>query len=105
MDTDRCKDAVAAYERALAIRFDADVATDRGVCLARLGDRERAAAAFEFVTIKDPSHWKARYNLTALLTELGRIDDARESLAVLERQRADEEARMRTLRQALGTSR
>src|SRR5687768_8999295 len=57
MDAEKCAEAVAAYEQALAVRFDADVATDRGVCLRQLGDRERALAAFEFVTMKEPSHW------------------------------------------------
>ena len=91
MDAGRCADAIAAYDQALAVRFDADVATDRGVCLRQLGDRQRALTAFEFVTLKVPSHWKARYNLTAMLLELGRVEEARASFAVLKRQRPGDE--------------
>jgi len=91
MDAGRCAEAIGAYDRALAVRFDPDVATDRGVCLRQLGDRERAIVAFEFVTLKAPSHWKARYNLTAMLIELGRVDEARASFAVLKRQRPTDE--------------
>src|SRR5688572_12366636 len=76
MDAEKCAEAVAAYEQALAVRFDADVATDRGVCLRQLGDREHALAAFEFVTMKEPSHWKARYNLAAMQLELGQVAQA-----------------------------
>lgn len=99
MDGERCEDAIAAYESALAIRFDADAATDRGVCLRQLGRREQALAAFEFVTLKEPSHWKARYNLTAMLLELGHVDQAKQSFAILRGQRPDDEA-VRTLEQA-----
>lgn len=99
MDADRCKDAIAAYESALAIRFDADAATDLGVCLRQVGQREQAMATFEFVTLKEPAHWKARYNLTAMLLELGRVDEAKKSFAVLRSQRPDDDA-LKTLEQA-----
>ncbi len=104
MDAGRCKDAVAAYERALAVKFDADAATDRGVCLRQLGDRDRALAAFEFVTLKEPSHWQARYNMTAVLIDLGRIDEARASFAILQKQRPGDEA-LKPIAQALASSR
>jgi len=100
MDAGRCEEAIAAYARALEVRFDADAATDRGVCLRKIGQREQAQAAFEFITLKDPSHWKARYNLTAMLLEAGRVEAARASFAKLERLGGDDEA-IRTLRQAL----
>lgn len=99
MDAGRCEDAIAAYESALAIRFDADAATDLGVCLRQLGQREQALATFEFVTLKQPAHWQARYNLTAMLLELGRVDRARASFEILRQQRPDDEA-LRTLEQA-----
>ena len=92
MDAKRCDEAIAAYEKALVIRFDADAATDRGVCLRQLGRRDEALAAFEMVMLKDPSHWQARYNLTAMLLELGRVDDAKLSFAILKRQRPQDEA-------------
>ena len=100
MDAQRCDEAIAAYDRALAIRFDADVATDRGVCLRQMGKREDALAAFELIMLRSPSHWQARYNLTAMLLELGRIDDARHSFAILKRQRPNDEA-VKKLEQAL----
>ena len=102
MDAGRCKDAVAAYERALAIQFDADAATDRGVCLRQLGDRDRALAAFEFVTLKEPSHWQARYNMTAVLLDVGRVEEARASFAILQKQRPGDEA-LQPLEQALAS--
>lgn len=100
MDAGRCEDAIAAYESALAIRFDADAATDRGVCLRQLGRGEQALAAFEFVTLKEPSHWQARYNLTAMLLELGRADEARVSFAALKTQRPNDD-KLHVLEQAL----
>ena len=99
MDAGRCNDAIAAYDSAIAIRFDADTATDLGVCLRQTGQREQALATFEFVTLKEPSHWKARYNMTAMLLELERIDQAKTSLDILRRQRPDDAA-LRTLEQA-----
>ncbi len=103
MDAGRCQDAIAAYERALSIRFDADTATDRGVCLRQTGQREQAMAAFEFIALKEPSHWKARYNLTAMLLEAGRVDEAKKSFAILQRLGGDNEA-MRALGQALSAA-
>jgi Flp pilus assembly protein TadD len=100
MDAGRCEDAVAAYDSALSIRFEADTATDLGVCLRQLGRREQALATFEFVTLKEPSHWQARYNLTAMLLELGRVDEARVSFAVLKTQRPNDDT-LRVLEQAL----
>ena len=82
------------------MRFDADIATDRGVCLRRLGRREEALAAFEFITLKDPSHWKARYNLTAMFIEANRRTDAERSLLLLRKLDADPEA-VNTLDKAL----
>jgi tetratricopeptide (TPR) repeat protein len=104
MDAGNCRDAVAAYERALSIRFDADAATDRGVCLRQLGDRQRALAAFEFVTLKQPAHWQARYNLTAVLLELGRVDEAEASLNVFRTQRPGSEE-LRVLERGLAAAR
>lgn len=77
MDEERYREAIAAYDRALAIRFDSDVATDRGVCFRLLNEPDRALAAFEFVTLKDPQHWKARYNRAVVLLQLGRVEEAR----------------------------
>ena len=77
MDEERYREAIEAYDRALTIRFDADVATDRGICYRLLNEPERALAGFEFVTLKDPAHWKARYNRAVVLLQLGRVDEAR----------------------------
>ena len=100
MDAGRCEDAIAAYESALSMRFDADAATDRGVCLRQLGRKEQAMAAFEFVTLREPKHWKARYNLTAMLIEAGRKDEAMKSFSLLEKLGAEDEA-VQALRKAL----
>jgi len=100
MDAGRCEDAVAAYERALSIRFNADTATDLGICQRQLGRREQALATFEFVTLKEPSHWQARYNLTAMLLELGRVDEARTSFGILKKQRPNDDT-LRVLEQTL----
>lgn len=105
MDAGRCEEAIAAYESALALRFVADVATDRGVCLRELGRREQALAAFEFVVLKDPSHWKARYNLTAMLLEARRLAEAEASFAVLKRLAPTDDDAMRTLERAFASAR
>jgi tetratricopeptide (TPR) repeat protein len=77
MDQKQYPRAVEAYDRALAMRFDANVATDRGVCLRLAGDRDRALSTFDFVLLKDPEHWQARYNRAVVLMEMKRLDAAR----------------------------
>jgi tetratricopeptide (TPR) repeat protein len=92
MDAGQFQQALAAYDRALAIKFDANVATDRGVCFRELGQRERALTAFEFVTMKEPAHWQARYDKAVLLLEMQRYDDVQRELDVLVREHPDEPA-------------
>jgi tetratricopeptide (TPR) repeat protein len=77
LDEKRYRDAVAAYDPALALRFDPNVATDRGVALRETGEHDVALAAFEFVLLRVPTHWQARYNRAVVLMQMGRLDDAR----------------------------
>lgn len=92
MDAGQFRPALAAYDRALAIKFDANVATDRGVCFRELGERDRALTAFEFVTMKEPAHWQARYDKAVLLLEMQRYDDAKREIDVLAREHPTEPA-------------
>jgi Flp pilus assembly protein TadD len=92
MDQSRCNEAIAAYDRALAIRFDANVATDRGVCLRMMGERDRALTAFEFVLMREPKHFQARYNKAVVALELGQVERARTLAAELLAERPSDSA-------------
>jgi len=92
MDQKRYVDAIAAYDRALAIRFDPDVATDRGICLRELGQKELALAAFEFITLRVPDHWQAHYNRAVVLLQMDRIDAAREEAVKLKVRQPDNQS-------------
>ncbi len=90
MDAQRYNDAVADFDRALSMRFDPDVATDRGICLHRIGRSVEALADFDYVTIRSPHHWQARYNKAVVLIESGRTEEARRELAILQQQNPGE---------------
>lgn len=93
MDAGKYKEAVAKYRSALEIRFDADVATDLGVCYRQSGDPNMALLAFRDVIASSPGHWQARYNAAVILLELGQFREAKQLIAGLRRERpADDSA-------------
>jgi len=72
----RFDEAVSSYDRALAIRPDADTLNNRGNALQALGRRAESLASFEKASTLQPRNLQALYKRGVLLAELGRIDEA-----------------------------
>jgi cytochrome c-type biogenesis protein CcmH/NrfG len=67
-DSDQPKEAVEAYSKYLAIKPDnADVRTDMGIMLRKLGDSDRALEEFRKAAQSDPKHVHSRYNICVVL--------------------------------------
>lgn len=84
MDDEKYAQAIRSYERALALRDDARVLTDLGICYRHTREGGKALAAFERALKIDPLLWQADYNRAVLLADAGRIEEAR---AIAERLR------------------
>ncbi len=72
----RFVEAVASYDRALAIAPDADTLTNRGNALQGLNRLEDALASYETALARDPNNVQALFKRGVVLGELGRADDA-----------------------------
>jgi predicted O-linked N-acetylglucosamine transferase (SPINDLY family) len=72
----RFQDALASYDRALAIAPDAETWNNRGNALQSLNRRIEALASFEKALALEPGNIQALYKRGVLLGELGRIDEA-----------------------------
>jgi cytochrome c-type biogenesis protein CcmH/NrfG len=84
-DGHKPREAIRAYERALAIKGDnADVLTDLGIMHRQLGEFERAAEIFTQASKINPLHEQSRFNLgVVLFFDLNRKDDARKAWRAL----------------------
>ncbi|MEY4965886.1 MAG: hypothetical protein RL274_1469 [Pseudomonadota bacterium] len=72
----RFGEAVASYDRALAIAPDADTLTNRGNALQGLHGLDDALASYEAALARDPNNVQAWFKRGVVLGELGRADDA-----------------------------
>ncbi|HET7083338.1 MAG TPA: tetratricopeptide repeat protein [Rhizomicrobium sp.] len=72
-------DAVASYDRALAISPDAGTWNNRGNALQSLNRRAEAVASFERALALEPNNVQAWFTRGLLLGELGRADEAMDS--------------------------
>lgn len=86
-DAENWSGAAAAYEHYLTLRpGDADVHSDFGVSLQRLGRADEALAQFKRAQELDPNHWQSRYNEVVVLAfDLQRYDEAEKILDELRR--------------------
>lgn len=80
-DGDMAQQAIAAYDRALALSpDDADVLNDQGAMYRQLGDFTRALANFEKALKITPSNLESLYNVGYVNAfDLNRMDKAREA--------------------------
>jgi len=78
-DGHKPRDAIRAYERALAIKGDnPDVLTDMGIMYRQLGEFEQAAKHFTQAGKINPLHEQSRFNLgVVLFFDLNRKSEAR----------------------------
>jgi len=78
-DDNKPREAIRAYERALAIKGDnPDVLTDMGIMYRHLGEFERAVEIFIQAGTINPLHEQSRFNLgVVLFFDLNRKDEAR----------------------------
>jgi len=78
-DEHKPREAIRAYEHALAIKGDnPDVLTDMGSMYRQLGEFERAAEIFTRAGAINPQHEQSRFNLgVVLFFDLNRKDEAR----------------------------
>jgi predicted O-linked N-acetylglucosamine transferase (SPINDLY family) len=72
----RHDEAVASYDRALAIKPDAETWNNRGYALQGGGRRIEALASFEKALALEPGNIPALYKRGVMLSELGRTDEA-----------------------------
>ena len=72
----RFEEAVAAYDRALAIQPDAESFNNRGNALQNLNRPAEALASFDRALALDPRNIQALYKRGVMLTEMGRSDEA-----------------------------
>ena len=72
----RCEEAVAAYDRALAMRPDAESFVNRGLALQSLNRPAEALASFERALALEPRNIQALYRRGVVLNELGHTDEA-----------------------------
>jgi tetratricopeptide (TPR) repeat protein len=77
MDAAKFPQAIDYFERALAVREDATVRTDIGICYKQAGQLEKARAAFERAAADAPDQWQALYNEAVVLGEMSRWDTYR----------------------------
>jgi cytochrome c-type biogenesis protein CcmH/NrfG len=80
-DDNKPREAIRAYERALAIKGDnPDVLTDMGIMHRHLGEFGRAAELFTQAGTINPRHEQSRFNLgVVLFFDLNRKDEARKA--------------------------
>ncbi len=72
----RLPEAIAAYDRALAVRPDAESLVNRGYALQSLNRPAEALASFERALTLEPRNIQALYRRGVVLNELGRTDEA-----------------------------
>jgi predicted Zn-dependent protease len=84
MDAAKFPQAIDYLSRAVAIRDDANVRTDLGICYKQAGQPGAALAEFEHAVAMAPEQWQPLFNQAIVLGELHRTDEARAIAAKLE---------------------
>lgn len=83
MDAAKFQQSIDYYERALAVREDANVRTDLGICYKQANQLDKSLESFRKAGSESPDQWQARYNEAIILSEMGRSDEAKSVAAKL----------------------
>jgi tetratricopeptide (TPR) repeat protein len=84
MDAAKFPQAAEYLERALAIRDDANVRTDLGICYKQAGRLDDALGQFQHAAALAPSEWQPLFNEAIVLVDMKRMDEARTIAAKLQ---------------------
>jgi len=82
--------AAEYLERALAVRDDAAVRMDLGICYKQSNQPEKALAEFHRSAAMAPDQWQPLFNEAIVLVDLRRTDEARVVAAKLGKMRPDD---------------
>ncbi len=87
MDARKFPQAIEFYEKALAVRYESDVATDLGISYRETGQMPRALATFQAVQKAQPGHWHSQFNQAIVLVDMNRKEEARALVAKMKAQK------------------
>ncbi len=90
MDAAKFPQAAGYLERALAVRDDANVRMDLGICYKQSAQPERALAEFQRSERMAPGQWQPLFNEAIVLVEIRRMDEARAIATKLKQMRPDD---------------
>jgi Flp pilus assembly protein TadD len=82
--------AAEYLERALAVRDDAAVRMDLGICYKQSNQPEKALTEFKRSAAMAPDQWQPLFNEAIILLELQRMDEARVIAMKLQKMRPDD---------------
>jgi len=82
--------AAEYLQRALAVRDDAAVRMDLGICYKQSNQPEKALAEFQRSAAMAPDQWQPLFNEAIVLIELQRMAEARALAAKLQKMRPDD---------------
>jgi Flp pilus assembly protein TadD len=82
--------AAEYLQRALAVRDDAAMRMDLGICYKQTNQPEKALAEFQRSAAMAPDQWQPLFNEAIVLLDLKRTDEARAVAAKLQKMRPDD---------------
>jgi predicted Zn-dependent protease len=90
MQAAKFQQAAEYLQRALAVRDDAAVRMDLGICYKQSNQPEKALAEFHRSAAMAPDQWQPLFNEAIVLIDLHRIDEARVPAMKLQKMRPDD---------------
>jgi len=90
MDAAKFPQAAGYLERAAAVRDDANVRMDLGICYKQMNQPDRALTQFQRSASMAPEQWQPLFNEAIVLVDLHRMDEARTIAAKLQQMRPDD---------------
>jgi tetratricopeptide (TPR) repeat protein len=82
--------AAEYLQRALAVRDDAAIRMDLGICYKQSNQPEKALAEFQRSAAMAPDQWQPLFNEAIVLLDLQRMDEARVIATKLQKKRPDD---------------